>query len=423
MLGTSFHDVPLAELEKIERESESIRARLFATQNSSDAPTHDTTLAGGVVLSTCNRFEVYLETKQFYDAIEHTINAVSYATGLPTDYVSKVLHVSHGSAVAQHLFAVSSGLESMLVGEAEIAGQVKRAFADAQAATNTSPLLERLFQNSMAVSKRVTNATGLGEAGRSVVTAALDLHQNRYGSVLGKKILVIGTGAYARVVVAALKRIGAGEILIYSHTGRAKLFSETHQTTAVKAGELVKALIEADLVISASRTRDYLLTTTNVGAAVAARQTDLHIIDMALSSDVSPDAANLPGVEVIDLEYVRANAAAESTEAILAAQDLVREAVEKFESEEASRTIDPAVAALRAHVGAWVEAEVERVRRRSGDEAAGEVEHSLNRVTNALLHTPSINAKSLAKNGNHNEYVRAIKTLFNIDLGQLNDAD
>jgi len=422
MLGTNYQDVPLAELEKLERETNLIREQLFAS-----AP-EEIGLNGGVLIATCNRFEVYVESDKFHDAVEHVINVVAKASELPASYVSKILRVSYGSAVAQHLFAVSSGLESMIVGEGEISGQVKRAFTDAQKAGQTSTLIERLFQNSMNVSKRVTNATGLGDAGRSVITAALDLHQQRFGSIQNKKVLIVGTGAYARVVVAALKRLGVAEVKVYSSSGRAKLFSETHSTTAIKHADLVDALSTVDLVVSASGSREHVLTEALVEPALAARleATDdrpktLRIIDMALSADVSPEAASLEGVELIDLEYVRANSSSEPTEAILAAQDLVREAVEKFETEEASRSIDPVIAALRAHVGVWVEQEVERVRRRSGNDAAAEVEHSLHRVTNALLHTPSINAKSLAKSGNHSEYVQAIKTLFNIDLSAFNE--
>jgi glutamyl-tRNA reductase len=126
----------------------------------------------------------------------------------------------------------------------------------------------------------------------------------------------------------------------------------------------------------------------------------------------------MKGVQIMDLDFIRVNAPQEHSQSILAAQDIVAAAVADFEVEQAARTVDPVIAALRAHVGVWVTEEVERVRGRSGDEAAEEVSRSLQRVTNALLHTPTMNAKSSAVAGNQAEYLKAVKTLFGIDLSQ-----
>jgi glutamyl-tRNA reductase len=144
----------------------------------------------------------------------------------------------------------------------------------------------------------------------------------------------------------------------------------------------------------------------------------LPIIDVALSPSVAPPVYDMKQIEVIDLDYVRMHAPVEHSESILAAQEIVHDAVIEFDSEATARSVDPMVSALRAHVGYWVQEEVERVRRKSGDETAEAVSQSLKRVVNALLHTPSINAKSLAKNGQEQDYLDAIKTLFDIDLSE-----
>jgi glutamyl-tRNA reductase len=132
---------------------------------------------------------------------------------------------------------------------------------------------------------------------------------------------------------------------------------------------------------------------------------------------------SISGIHVLDLNAIRDKAPQEHAESILQAQDIVAQAVEEFEVEQAARKIDPVISALRAHVGVWVDEEVERVRKRSGDDAAAEVAHSLHRVTNALLHAPTVNGKELAKTGNQADYVQALKTLFGIDLTQFERAD
>lgn len=421
LLGSNYNDIPLEELESLERHTDQIRKALLGSVSDQSA------ITGGVLIGTCNRFEVYLDTDHFHEAVEQTIRVVSQVSGLDADYCSKILHVSYGSAVAQHLYSVASGLESMIVGEGEIAGQVRRSLADAQADKQVTAPLQRLFQSASAVAKRVANQTGLGVAGRSIVGAGIDLFEASHGSIAGSKALIIGTGAYARVVVAALQRAGCTDVSVYSNSGRAKQFSEGHNTKPITDDELLGALAEARLVITASGNRthaiDYKLAKQVLDLRAANQSGPLSIIDVALAASVAPPVYDLPQVEIMDLDYIRMHTPVEHSEAILAAQELVHEAVNEFEAEQTARQVDPMITALRAHVGVWVEEEVDRVRKKSGEEAAAEVARSLNRVTNALLHTPSVNAKSLAKSGNHQDYLDAVKTLFNIDLSALGDGD
>ena len=415
LLGSNFHESPLDELESLERHTEEIRQRLLTGESASK------NVAGGVLIGTCNRFEVYLETDNFHQSVEDTIRVVSEVSGLDRDYVSKMLRVSYGPAVAQHLYSVASGLESMIVGEGEISGQVKRSLQDAQRDEHVSSSLQRLFQTASAVAKKVSSQTGLGVAGRSIISTAIELHEASHGSIAGRYAVVMGTGAYARVIVAALQRAGCHEIGVYSSSGRAELFSENHETKAILESDLRSNLVVADLVVTASGNRGFSIDYNLASEVVSQRSNPLPVIDVALSPSVAPPVLSLGKVSVMDLDHIRLHAPMEHSEAILEAQEIVREAVESFEAEENARSIDPMISALRAHVGVWVEEEVDRVRRKSGDEAAVEVARSLNRVTNALLHTPSVNAKSLAKSGNHADYLAAIKTLFGLDLAADSD--
>jgi len=350
---------------------------------------------------------------------------VSQISGLDVDYVSKVLHVSFGSSVAQHLYSVASGLESMIVGEGEISGQVRRALQESHDSGAATPGLEQLFQTASTVAKRVSTETGLGAAGRSIIATGLELFEARFGLLAGKRVLVFGTGAYARVSVAALQRLGVAEILVYSESGRAEEFSSNRETTPVERGGLRRALASVDAVVTASGSRNYSISlhlAQDVLELQAAerREPGLKIVDVALAQSVAPRAYELDGVDILDLEYIHRNAPAEHAEAILAANQIVVEAVAEFEAGQAARSVDPMISALRAHIGAWVTEEVERVRKRAGAETAEEVARSLNRVTNALLHTPTVQAKELAKAGNQKDYAKAVKTLFGIDLAALN---
>ena len=408
LLGSDFHQSPLEELESLEQHADSIRLSFSNPAGSA--------IQGAVVISTCNRFELYLDTDDFHAAVAETIELVAAAGELDLDYVSKLLRVSYGSSVPQHLFAVASGLESMIVGEGEIAGQVRRAFQQAQELKRVSSPLQRMFQNAAEVSKKVAADTGLGAAGRSIINSGLDLFREKHGSLLGKRVLVMGTGAYARVIVAALQREGCGQVLVYSASGRAELFSESHQTTPVSTQDLPAALAGSALAITASGGRSPSINFHLAQKVLELRNEPLTVIDVSLSGGVSPAVAELPQFEILNLEHIRKNAPEEHAQAVLAAQEIVRHAVSQFEAQETARTVDPMIAALRSHVSAWVEGEIERVRRKSGAEAAAEVGHSLNRVTNAVLHTPSVNARSLAIDGNHADYLAAIKILFNIDL-------
>jgi glutamyl-tRNA reductase len=407
-IGTDFHDTPLADLERLERRADQIRDRLIAP---------DSPLSGAVVLATCNRFEVYFETEAFHGGLDFAIAQVAAELHVAPDTASSLLKVLYGPSLVQHLYAVASGLESMIVGEAEISGQVKRALTHSRSVGQTTSSLERLFQTASAVSKQVSSQTGIGASGRSIVSTALELAQQKIGNLLGKRALIIGTGAYARVVSAALKNLGLANISVFSRSGRARQFALSHELTPVTNEQLDLEMARADLVVSASGSRGFAVDLDLAQRVRLLREGNgLLFIDVSLSRDVAPEVELVPGFEIIDLETLRLKAPAEHIDAVISAQEIVREAVTEFENEQKSRAADPVIAALRAHVGLWVEQEVEAVRRKSGPEAAKDVERSLHRVTNAILHTPSVKVKDLAKDGNHDDYLNAVKLLFGLEL-------
>lgn len=409
LIGASHHNLSLAKLETLEREASAVRNRLFNSLSSEHG------INGGVLISTCNRFEVYFDTEKFHGAVDHVIEVIREISGLNAVELNQVLQVSSGMEVVQHLFSVSAGLESMIIGEAEISGQVRSSFKLAQKEKSTTPLLEQLFQRALANSKVVTHSTGLGAAGRSIVDVGLTVVQDRYGEIAGKPAVVLGTGAYARVVVAALQRRGCSDISVYSSSGRAHQFSQSHNTKEVVSDGLAKAIAQAVLVVACSGNLNPVIDVALIKAVRGGAQI-LPIIDVGLTSDLMPEVKGLAEVDVIDLEVIRDNAPQEYGEEIFQAHEIVQKAVREFDNEQLGRSMDPAVAAMRSHVGIFIDLEVQGVREKSGDEVAAQVEHSLRRVTNALLHTPSVRARTLIRSGDQSDYRQALQVLFGIDL-------
>ncbi|MDD2859042.1 MAG: glutamyl-tRNA reductase [Candidatus Nanopelagicales bacterium] len=408
MVGASHHDVTLDEVSRLALATDGLALRLTSTSPD---------VKGAIVLSTCNRFEIYLDLERFHDAVDLTTESVAQAAGLDVNFVVDAMRVVIGTAVGQHLFSVASGLESMVVGEDEIAGQVRQALATAQSDGTTSASLERLMQRALATSKSVTSSTGLGAAGRSIVSVGLDIAEQRHGSVAGRRALVLGTGSYARVVTAALQKRGCTDIHVFSSSGRAVQFAQNREVMPVESEYLVAEVAQADIIAACSGTPEYLLDRATLEAARADRADDvLPIIDLALSPDVAPDVTQFPGADVINLSIIGEYAPREHSSAILEAQDIVLQAVSEFELTETGRTADHAVVAMRTHVMAIINEEMERIRTRVDAETAEEVARALHRVSNTILHTPSVRAQELARTGNFADYSKAIHTLFGIDL-------
>ncbi|WP_029135631.1 glutamyl-tRNA reductase [Nakamurella lactea] len=410
VLGAGHREVGLGFLENLSSGADRLRALLAgATRDPNPA------IAGSVVLSTCNRLEIYLDAVRFHDAVDAVTDAVVRANGMADEDAESALQVRVGSSVGAHLFAVAAGLDAMVVGEAEIAGQVARAHRQAEADGTVTPQLHSLFRAAARTAKSVAGTTRLGDEGRSVATVALDIAGERLGELAGRRALIVGTGAYARVVAAALRARGCTDLRVYSPSGRAAAFARTHDAVAVTAAELPAVLAEADLLVAASGHGD-TVDPARVSAALAGRQNPLLVVDLALQRDIPESVRALPTVEVIDLNSVSETAGPALGGESQAAQQIVLDGVTRFEHELAERELDPAVVALRSHVFAVVNTEVEKLRRKYDGDVAEDVAKAMHRVTSSLLHTPTMRAKELAKDGSGDDYLKALHTLFGIQI-------
>lgn len=369
-------------------------------------------VSGAVVLATCNRFEAYLEideplTAAGAVAVENSVQVISRTSGVDADALRETLHIVSGDAVAAHLFAVSSGLESVILGEDEISGQVRRALEQARLAGTTSTGLERLFQQAAHTSRGVKNRTALGGAGRSLVRLALDLTSSRVADWSATPVLIIGTGMYAGTTVAALRDLGANDVTVYSPSGRAERFALRHGLTPTT--DLITALANTTVVITCTST-DTPVVTPDLITAGPRRI----LIDLGLPRNIDPAVASISAIELLDLETVSIHAPLEELNATSDARALVSDAVSEFVALNAEQQLAPAIVALRTHVFGLLDGEIERARAR-GD-ADGQVEAALRHLTGVFLHTPSVRARELARTGDGGHFTEALSALFGLDV-------
>ncbi|HEV7811548.1 MAG TPA: glutamyl-tRNA reductase [Leifsonia sp.] len=402
-------------LERLELHAPAVKAAL------SD---HSEIISGSVVLATCNRFEAYLDVDESPTAaravsVETVIHAVSSATGIDADELRGSSTVICDHEVAEHLFAVSSGLESVVVGEGEIAGQVRRALEAARASGTVTGELERLFQGASRTSRGVKNRTGITTAGRSMVRLALDLAESRVTDWSQTHVLLVGTGAYAGASLAALRDRGVTDVRVFSPSGRAAKFATSHDILPVLAGELVEVLAQSDIVVTCSAATDPILTRGQLADALAtpgAVERRL-IVDLGLPRNVAPAVTELPGTELLDLETISRHAPLEELNATQDARLIVGEAAAEFAAQSAEQSVTPALVALRKHVFDVLDAEIGRARGR-GD-SSEQTEAALRHLAGVLLHTPSVRARELARDGEAQAVVDAANVLFGLDVPEV----
>ncbi|CAG7609138.1 glutamyl-tRNA reductase [Leucobacter soli] len=418
LLSISFDhsNAPFALLERLARGGESIAVAV------SDPSLSD----GSIVLSTCNRFELYLDAPNAPDEAtagvegealgEAVIERIAGIAGVPGAEVRRSASVRADRRAVEHLFSVTAGLESVVLGEEEIAGQVRRAHAGARERGTVTHRLERLFQAAARTGRSVKQHTSVRSAGRSIVRFALDLVEDDLAPWPELPILLVGTGAYAGAVVTALRARGARRIQVHSPSGRAESYAAARGLEAVGAGGFADALAESELVIACSRVDEPLLTPKELVAPGPAATRVL--VDLGMPRNIDPGVADLPNIRLLDLEEMASVGGGRGLGVEAEAARIVREAVEEFDASLAERTALPALLAVREHVLALLEDEVDRSRRgsRSGsgvvDTGESEAELALRRFAGRLLHDPMTRIRALGREGRAEQASDAVAALF-----------
>jgi glutamyl-tRNA reductase len=329
-LVASFHTHPLRVVERLSLAADDVALELV----------RDGAVRGAVTLSTCNRFELYLDTDDPQGARHAVAAALSSRASMPAAEASATLEaLADGDAVA-HICAVAASLESMVVGEQEISGQVRRALRKAiDEHTATGPLI-RTLEHALRASREVTAKTGIGSSTRSVASVALDIAE-RTTEFADARVILVGTGQLAAGGVRALRARGSHIIGVFSPSGRARDFGELYGIDPIGLEHLPAMLAEADIIYACSGGEGVVLSAQQLAAARSGTPWPLTVIDLALHRDLEPAAAELAGVTVVSLEDVRAHAPRENPLAYARALDIVADAAAALTEDLRSRAMLP----------------------------------------------------------------------------------
>lgn len=414
VVGLSHHSAPLAVLERAALPAE---AAAKLTVDLRAAP-H---LAAAMVLATCNRTEVYAEVSRFHGGLQEATELLARAAALPVETLSPHLYVHFDDRAVQHLFTVAAGLDSMVVGESEILGQLRAAYRTAREEDAVGRALGALVQQALRVGKRVRAETGISRAGASVVGAGLDLAEQVAGPLRQRRALVVGAGSMGALAAAQLQRRGVAELAVLNRTPeRAERIATAYAARAADPAGLSAELARADLVVSCTGATGIVVPAEAVAAGLAGRAgRPLVVLDLALPHDVEPSVAELPGVTLVDLAGLgTAVRAAAADEQVGAARSIVTEEVAGYLAWRRTNEVAPTVVALRAQAAGVVAAELDRLDGRLpglDPRARAELATTVRRVVDKLLHAPTVRVKELAEHPDGRAYAEALRELFGLD--------
>ncbi|MEU5563950.1 glutamyl-tRNA reductase [Micromonospora musae] len=425
VVGASYRTAPVATLERLAvppTEFTRILDRLIAQPYVSEA----------VLVSTCNRVEVYAAVSGFHGGLGDICAVLAEQADCSPTALANHLYVHYDAAAVNHVFRTATGLDSMVVGEAQILGQLRDAYHWATDADSAGRLLHELMQQALRVGKRAHAETGIDRAGQSVVSAALELAATHLdGDLAGRPALVVGAGAMGSLGVATLARLGAGPLSVTNRgADRAVRLAESYGATAVPMAELTAALSTVDIVVAATAAIEPVLTRSVVARALADRDPargPLVLLDLAVPRDVAAGVAELPGVEVIDIERMAALLAEGPAAGDAAAvEQIVTTEVESFLNWLRGADVAPTVAALRGRADDVVGAELRRLAQRRPDftdDQRAEVARTVHRVVQRLLHQPTVRVRQLAAEPGGDQYAALLRELFDLEVPQTSPVD
>ena len=392
VLGLSHHGAPLSLLESVALDPEARTALEAAALRSEH-------ISEAVVVSTCNRTEVYAECLTFHGALADLTTALAEVCSLDRADLQPHLFVHYEDRGIAHVFAVAAGLDSMAVGEVQILGQVRRSLARAQRHGHVGPALNGVLQQALRVAKRVHTETGIDLVSGSLVQAGLTRAEAELGGLGNLSVLVVGAGGMGALAATTVARAGARTVVVANRNhDRARSVAERVGGAARPLAELRDALADADVVLSSTGAPGRVVLADDVEAALARRGGRRQVyVDLALPHDVDLAVAELPGVIRVGLGELGEDLAdAGSAPQVAEATDLVTGEVAAYLLARSAAAVAPTVTALRTHAGELVDEELRRLERRTpgmSDAERAEVRRAIHRVVDKLLHTPTVRVK------------------------------
>jgi glutamyl-tRNA reductase len=388
------------------------------------------------VVSTCNRVEVYADVDRFHAAVTAICELLGRHCGVPAAELTAYLYVHYEDRAISHLMAVACGLDSMVVGEGQILGQVRSSVKFAADQGTVGRVLSELGRLALRTGKRSRAETGIDRAGLSLLTVAIEVaaqsgteaavSRSGAGALAGRDVLIVGAGSMSALAAATATRSGAASIVVANRTrSRAERLAADVSATAAGLADLPAAMGAADVVISCTGATGQVITRDMVSAAVsvrtlAGRPGPLVVLDLAMPRDVEPAAGGLPGVVLVGMDQLSGHGTAATGEDVLAVRAIIEAELAAYHSAIDAARVAPTVVALRAKAAKVVEAELARLEGRlNSDDLSGhardEIAQTVRRVVDKLLHAPTVRVKELAGSPGGEEYAAALRVLFDLD--------
>jgi glutamyl-tRNA reductase len=463
VVGLSHKSAPVATLERALLTGDTLDKLLRDVFHAGD-------VSGSLVVSTCNRVEVYAEVEKFHGGLQSICELLARHAGIPLSELTSHLYVHYEDRAVQHLLSVACGLDSMVIGESQILGQVRQALRLAREQGTLGRALSDLGSLALRAGKRAHSETRIDRAGASLVSVGLAAAAERLSerrpdagldspgandaqdtadaqdtrgvpeALAGLSVLVVGAGSMSSLAVATATRMGAARLVVanrsVAHAGRlAASVSPSVPAAAADLSRLPAEIAAADLVVSCTGAPGHVITADTVAAALASREPAtraLVLLDLALPRDVEPAAAQLPGVTVIGLEAVGEAGSHGLTDAggaggwtpgaheedVAAVRRIVAEELAAHVSADRAARVAPTVVALRTKAAGVVDAELARlVGRLEGldERARREIAQSMRRIADKLLHAPTVRVKELAGSPSGDSYEAVLRVLFDLD--------
>ena len=442
VVGLSHKSAPVPVLERAAVSGDTLRKLLHDVVHLPD-------IAETFIVATCNRVEVYAEVNRFHSGVAGVCELLSRHSGIPAHELTDSLYVHYEDRAVQHLLAVASGLESIVVGEDQILGQVRSALRVAGEQGTLGRSLRDLGRLALRTGKRARAETGIDRLGLSLVSVGIDraveslagragraglggrtgdtesaLAQDARGLLDGLDVLVVGAGAMSGLAVATAARVGAARVTVANRTRvkAERLAAGVGGAVADFAG-LPAAIAAADLVISCTGAANLVVTEAIVRQVLDGRQPGrpLVLLDLAMPRDIDPAVGDLAGVTVIGMDTLRGSGgAAVGADELAAVRAIVDEEFAAYGSAVRAASVTPTVVALRAKAATVVDAELSRLAGRLSEEgvsghALEEIARTVQRVVDKLLHAPTVRVKELASSPDGEEYAAALRVLFDLD--------
>ena len=415
VVGCNHRSTPLGLLERMTVAPEDLPKALHDLATA-------TNLSESVLLSTCNRTEVYAYAERFHGGYADIRELIARHSGLPPEVVGDELYAHHDADAVLHLFGVAAGLDSVVIGEHEVLGQVRDAWQTARGEGTVGAVLEPLFRRAVETGKRARTDTGIARGIASLSHAAVALAAERLEGLSGRRVLVLGAGEVATGTLKSLADAHPGDIAVASRTPeRAEAAAQLCGGRAVALTELDSALATADVAITTTGATEIVIEHSDIDAVMAQRAgAELLIIDVAVPRDVDPAARELPGVTLLDMDdlgaFVEHQRAGRNHE-VDAVQAIVDEEVQLYLAEASAREVAPLIAELRGRAESLSASELQRHGSRLADLSPAQraaVESLLRGVVNKLLHEPTVRLKEAAGHARGDRLAEALRDLFDL---------